>query len=113
MLCIGSEYAEGRWFSPRGPSLVEDNGFQLASSTMGNAHALEKHQLPNVGSGTTGSVGLKDFESRWKSFMNSLDLSAEHIKQIELLDEEKKAELLSNYVLKKLFAYFIPGIKKS
>lgn len=79
---------------------------------MGNAHALQKHQLSNVGSGMTSFVGMKDFESRWKSFMNSLDLSAEHIKQIELLDEEKKAELLSNYVLKKLSAYFFPGIKK-
>lgn len=98
--------------SLRGPSLVGDNGFQLASFTMGNAHALQKHQLSNVGSGMTSFVGMKDFESRWKSFMNSLDLSAEHIKQIELLDEEKKAELLSNYVLKKLFAYFFPGIKK-
>ncbi|CAH8566024.1 unnamed protein product [Schistosoma bovis] len=67
---------------------------------MGNAHALQKHQLSNVGSGMTSFVGMKDFESRWKSFMNSLDLSAEHIKQIELLDEEKKAELLSNYELK-------------
>ncbi|CAI2729607.1 unnamed protein product [Schistosoma spindalis] len=67
---------------------------------MGNAHALEKRQLSNVESGITSSVGIKDFESRWKSFMNSLDLSAEHIKQIELLDEGKKAELLSNYELK-------------
>lgn len=77
--------------------MVENNGYQLAYCTMGNAHALEKHQLSNVGSGTSSSVGIKDFESRWRSFMNSLDLSAEHIKQIELLDEGKKAELLSNY----------------
>ncbi|CAH8603510.1 unnamed protein product [Schistosoma rodhaini] len=80
---------------------------------MGNAHALEKHQLSNVGSGTSSSVGIKDFESRWRSFMNSLDLSAEHIKQIELLDEGKKAELLSNYVLKKCSAFHYVTLLKA
>ncbi|KAK4470632.1 hypothetical protein MN116_005634 [Schistosoma mekongi] len=64
---------------------------------MGNAQALERQRLPSDRNETSSSRDVKDFETRWKSFMNSLDVSTEHIKQIELLDECKKAELLSNY----------------
>ncbi|VDQ01659.1 unnamed protein product [Trichobilharzia regenti] len=64
---------------------------------MGNAQALEKRQLPNGRDESASAGDPKDFETRWRSFMNSLDVSSEHIKQIELLDENKKTELLLNY----------------
>ncbi|KAH8869880.1 Formin-like protein [Schistosoma japonicum] len=64
---------------------------------MGNAQALEKQRLTSDQNRTPSSRDVKDFETRWKSFMNSLDVSTEHIKQIESLDESKKVELLSNY----------------
>ena len=67
---------------------------------MGNTQTTEHVPPSNSQSLTqnTDAVSCESFEKRWNIFIQSLDVTPEHIKQIEQLDDSKKYELLQNFV---------------